>query len=113
VSPPVGRADFEAQAPPILVEHPLPGDHVSMPLRVDGTADVFEGQFTVDVETTAGKLLARRAVTASAGTGVRGSFSVTVPLHTPPRQLVVQAYDRSAKDGARIDLVRIAITRTR
>lgn len=112
VSPPVGRADFEAQTPPILIERPLPGDQVSTPLVVTGTANVFEAQFFVDVETASGTLLARRMVHASAGTGNRGRFAVRVPLTTRARSVVVVAYDRSPRDGSRIDLVRVPVTLT-
>jgi germination protein M len=109
VSPPVGRTDVEGQAPPILVESPLPGDRVPLPLVVRGTAAVFEGQFVVDVVTPRGALLARRNVTASAGAGPRGAFGVRIPLRTHPARVVVVAYDRSPRDGARIGVVRIPV----
>lgn len=109
VSPPVSRASFEEQAPPILIEQPLPGDRVSTPLRIRGTANVFEAQFTIDVTTTTGKVLLRRAVTASAGTGTRGTFSILVPIKATAGRLVVKAYDRSPKNGDPMDLVRIPI----
>ena len=110
VSPPVGRRSFEAQAPPILVEQPLPGDQVGTLFRVRGTANVFEARFSVDVLTSSGTRLVHRAVSASAGTGVRGTFDVGISLRTTVRRLVVVAYARSPKDGARIDIVRVPIT---
>jgi hypothetical protein len=110
VWPPVDRSSFEAEVPPILVEQPLPGDQVSTPVRVRGTANVFEAQFSIDVVTVSGKLLVRRAVEARAGTGVRGAFSLLVPLASSAKQLTLIAYDRSAKNGARINVVRIPIT---
>lgn len=110
VRPPVGRSAFEAQAPPILVEQPLPGDRVTTALRIRGTANVFEAQFSVDVVTANGARLVHRAVAASAGSGSRGSFDVTVPLAAASRQLVVVAYDRSPRNGARIDVVRVPVT---
>ena len=112
VSPPVGRKAFEAQVPPILVEQPLPGDRVSAPLVVRGTANVFEAQFLIDVQTASGRLLARRTVHASGGSGSRGTFAVRIALTTRTRNLVVVAYDRSAKDGSRTDLVRVPVTLT-
>lgn len=112
VSPPVGRAAFEAQAPPILVERPLPHDRVPTPLVVSGTANVFEGQFTVEVRTANGALLARRLVHARAGTGNRGAFAVRVPLATKAGSLVVLAYDRSPRDGSPVGLVRVPVTVT-
>jgi germination protein M len=110
VGSPVDRSSFEAQAPAILVEQPLPGDHVSTPLRISGTADVFEARFSVDVVTAGGKLLVHRAVEASSGSGVRGTFSLAIPFTTTARHLVVVAYELSPKNGARIHLVRIPIT---
>lgn len=110
VSPPVGRTAFEAQAPAILVEQPLPGDHVPLPLRVRGTANVFEAQFSVEVQTPNGRVLTRRSVHASAGTGTRGSFAISIPLTTPATKLVLVAYDTSPKNGSRIHVVRVPIT---
>ena len=110
VSPPVGRTAFEAQAPAILVEQPLPGDRVSTPLRIRGTANVFEARFSIDVVKATGGRLAHRAVSASAGTGTRGSFDVTIPLGTASGRVVVVAYVNSPKDGSRIDVVRVPVT---
>lgn len=110
VDPPVGRAVFEEQAPPILLEQPLPGATVPAPLLVRGSANVFEAQLAVDVRTPSGKLLAHRDVRASAGTGTRGRFSVRIPLSGATGKVVVVAYSRSAKNGARINVVRTPIT---
>jgi hypothetical protein len=109
VSPPVGRAGFEAQTPPILVEQPLPGDSVGTPILVRGTANVFEARLVVDLVTTNGVLLARSNVMATAGTGTRGRFTVRIALAAPVARFVIVAYARSPKNGARIDVVRIPV----
>ena len=110
VWPPVNRSTFEAQAPAILVEQPLAGDRVSTQLRIRGSANVFEAQFEIDVLTPSGTRLAHRVVRASAGSGTRGSFDVTIRLTSGATRLVVVAYDRSPKNGARVDLVRVPVT---
>lgn len=110
VKPPVRRAAFEEQAPPILVEQPLPGDTTRAPLIVRGSANVFEALLAVDVRTPAGKLLAHHRVQAGAGTGTRGTFSVRIPLAATTGKVVVVAYTRSAKDGTPINTVRVPIT---
>jgi spore germination protein GerM len=110
VDPPVGRSAFEGQAPPILVEQPMPGDTVRAPLVVRGSANVFEAQLEVDVRTPAGKLLAHRKVHASAGTGTRGRFNVLIPLAPPTDKVVVVAFSRSAKNGAPVHTIRVPIT---
>lgn len=110
VKPPVGRPAFEAQAPPILVEQPLRGDTVTTPLRVRGSANVFEAQLAVDVKRPSGRLLAHRSVRASAGTGTRGRFSVRIPLSGLTGSVVIVAYSHSAKTGAPINGVRVPVT---
>jgi hypothetical protein len=110
VEPSVGRAVFEAVAPPILVEQPLPGDVVRNALLVRGSANVFEAQLGVDVQTPGGKLLAHLSVRASAGSGTRGRFSVRTLVKGYTGRAVVVAYTRSAKNGVRMDTVRVPVT---
>lgn len=109
VSPPVGRAGFEAQTPPILVEEPLPGDSVDTPIVVRGTANVFEARLVVDLVTTNGVVLARRNILATAGTGTRGRFSARIALAAPVARVLIVAYAHSPKNGARIDVVRVPV----
>ena len=109
VSPPVGRAGFEAQTPPILVEQPLHGDIVGTPVLVRGTANVFEARLVVDLVTTNGVLLARRTILATAGTGTRGRFNVRISLPAPVARFVIVAYAHSPRNGSRIDVVRIPV----
>lgn len=110
VTPSVDRSSFEAQVPRILLEQPLPGDRVSSPLRIRGTANVFEAQFSLDVATVSGERLAHRSVAVGAGSGVRGAFSLRIGLTTTVERLVVTAYDRSPKNGARIGVVHVPVT---
>jgi Sporulation and spore germination/Immunoglobulin-like domain of bacterial spore germination len=113
VSPPVSRAIFEGQAPAILVEQPLPGDHVSSPILVRGTANVFEARLDLDLVTATGRLLTHRTLTASAGTGTRGRFQAQITLAARPGRIILVAYTHSAKNGARTNTVRIPLTLTR
>ena len=110
VSRPVGRAEFEAQTPPILVETPLPGERVGAAILVNGTANVFEARLVVELVTPSGVLVARHNLLATAGTGTRGRFSTRISVHPPGGRLVIVAYAHSAKNGARIDVVRIPVT---
>ena len=110
VAPAVGRGDFEAQAPPILVERPLPGATIRGTIYVHGTANVFEAQLFVDVVSRSGHLLAHHALLASSGSGARGRFETPIPLVARPRTATVIVYARSAKSGARIDVVRVPVT---
>jgi germination protein M len=104
------REDFEAETPAILVESPLPGDQVTSPLRIDGTANTFEATFNVEVLDSVGTVLGKRFVTATSGSGTRGTFDAAVPFestHDGPGELVV--FELSAEDGSRIHELRIPL----
>ncbi len=65
----LGSRDFEEETPQILVQSPLPGDSVRSPIRLMGTANVFEATVSIDVRDASGKLLKRTFTTATSGTG--------------------------------------------
>jgi hypothetical protein len=107
----VSRRDFEDQAPPILVERPGIGDTVTAPVRVTGTANVFEARFQLELKDARGGVLSRASVLATAGTGTRGRFAATLRLGAKPRssRLTLVAFQRSPKDGHPIHIVRIPL----
>ena len=110
---PATRASFEALAPPILVESPGPGRAVRSPLRITGSANVFEAQFQAELTDSGGKVLASQAVHATSGTGTRGTFDAVIPFDasaTGPATLTV--FDTSPKDGTRIDVVTVPVELT-
>jgi hypothetical protein len=97
----------------IVVQTPKPGDVVSSPVTVSGTADVFEAQFNLRILDRNGKILTEVPVHASCGTGCRGTFSIQVKYHVSSRQKgSIWVFDYSAKDGSIIDLVKIPVTLT-
>lgn len=106
----VGRADFEEFTPSVLVESPTPGEQVSSPLRITGTANTFEATFNVEVVDDQGRVLGKRFVTATSGSGTRGTFDAEVPFKASgagPGKLVV--FELSAEDGSRIHEVEIPL----
>lgn len=109
VAPRIGRANFEDQTPPILVEQPLPGDTVRVPIVVRGTANVFEARLVVEIVSARGIVLARKALSASAGTGTRGSFEAAVRVHPTTGEVWVVIYAPSPKNGSPINTVRIPV----
>lgn len=110
VSPPVTRADFEGQTPPILVERPVPGQQVKSPIKVSGSSNVFEGQSNVDVKDPDGVIVSQQIITATSGMGTRGTFEASIPYETPRTgQGSVIFFDISPKDGSTIDLVEIPV----
>lgn len=107
---PVGRADFEDLTPLILVESPTLGAAAGNPVRITGTANTFEATFQVEVVGSDGAVLAEEVVTATSGSGMRGTFDVTVPYTvngTSQGSIVV--YAASPKDGSRMGEVTIPV----
>ena len=105
------RGDFEDQTPAILVESPLSFEEVASPLRVTGTANTFEATFNYELTDTDGLIVDENFVTATSGTGTRGTFDFTTDAYTVPfdgiGSLIV--FELSAKDGSRINLVEIPV----
>jgi Immunoglobulin-like domain of bacterial spore germination/Sporulation and spore germination len=109
VDPPVGRHAIEEQTPQILVESPLPGDTVRSPIRLRGTANVFEATVSVDVRDPNGDLLERTFTTATSGTGTRGTFDTELALPDHVGEVTVVVYESSAEDGSPLHLAELPL----
>ena len=104
------RADLEDVTPLILVESPLPGDTVSSPLHVRGTADTFEANVQLSVSDADG-MLADTFTTATSGNGQRGSFDGVVKFTVrKPGPGTVLAYDTNQDTGVREHVFRVPVT---
>ncbi len=102
------RDDFEELTPAVLVEAPLSFEEVTSPLRVTGTANTFEANFQYELIDSDGRVIAENFVTATSGTGTRGTFEFTVPFEfTGDGTLTV--FESSAKDGSRINVAEIPL----
>lgn len=111
IDQPQNRANWEDLSPAVLVESPVFGDSISSPLRVQGTANVFEATFNIDVVDSAGKTVVSQHVTATSGTGTRGTFDVTITwsgANTGPGTLIT--WYESAQDGSRVEVARMPVT---
>jgi len=105
---PATRATFESVAPAILVESPARGSAVQSPVRITGSANVFEAQFQAELAGPDGAVIAHQAVHATSGTGTRGTFDVTIPF-TASGTATLRVFDLSPKDGARTDIVEVPL----
>lgn len=106
---PQRRTDYEEQTPQILVENPAPYDAVNRRFRLRGTANVFEATVHYDV-VAGGRRLASGFLTATCGSGCRGTFArrITLPVERPWRATLA-VWSPSAKDGSRQFEVRIPL----
>lgn len=106
----INRTHLEEFTPSVLVESPVAGDDVTTPIRIEGTANTFEATFNVEVVDASGKVLGKRFVTATSGSGTRGTFDAEVEFKATsdgPGELVV--FELSAEDGSRTHEIRIPL----
>ena len=101
------RADFEQETPAILVETPLPGERVTGPLRVAGTANTFEATFMLQLFAGDRKLY-DHFVTATSGSGTRGTYEASVPFDVKGAGRLV-VFEASAEDGRPLHRVEIPL----
>jgi hypothetical protein len=108
---PAARTDYDHLTPLIFLESPAPGDTITSPVHFWGTANTFEATFIAEIHDDAGTVLISQVVTATSGSGVRGTFDVTIPFD--PRSATsgqVVVYEISARDGARENEVVVPVT---
>lgn len=107
---PMRRADFEDMLPAIFVERPFPGATSASPLKIRGTANVFEAVFKAEVRDATGAVVGSKTVMATSGTGTRGTFSDSVPFTVTRTQMgSLVVFAESPRDGSRIDVVTIPV----
>lgn len=105
------RADFEALTPAILVESPRFFEEVGNPVRATGTANTFEANFQYELTDTDGRIVDEGFVTATSGSGERGTFDFTTDEYEIPFDGVgaLFVFELSAEDGSRMNLVEIPV----
>lgn len=107
---PQTREDYEDLLASITVESPAAGDEVSSPLRVAGSANVFEATVQLRLVTREGRVVTETFTTATCGTGCRGTYEEELRFSVAERtEAYLEAYEASAEDGSEINLVRVPI----
>jgi germination protein M len=110
IDKPLDREDYEDMSPAILVESPTVGATVGSPMRITGTANVFEAVFQINITNWDGLTIAKKTVMASSGTGTRGTFDVTVPFEVDQAGLgSLIVFAESPKDKSHMDVVEIPL----
>jgi len=98
------------------VESPLAFEEVASPLNVTGTANTFEATFNYELTDTDGLIVDENFVTATSGTGTRGTFDFTTDAFTVPFDGIgaLIVFELSAEDGqTRLHLVEIPLKMSR
>lgn len=107
------EADFEDVLPAILIENPAPGDTVGRHFTAQGSANTFEATLYLQVLSPDGTKLVDTFVTATSGTGTRGTWEHAVDLPAGTAGAVtLRAFEPSAstEGGQPIYQVDIALT---
>jgi len=114
VDQPVTRKDYRSLMPAILVVDPQIGERVDNPVFVQGSANVFEANVTVEIVDASGKVLRSAYTTATCGTGCRGTFSIELTYDVPSdtHGLIVVSDDDAAGTGTSPHEVRIPVVLT-
>jgi len=105
------RGAFETFTPAILVESPRFFEEVGNPVRATGTANTFEANFQYELTDTDGRIVDEGFVTATSGSGERGTFDFTTDEYEIPFDGIgaLFVFELSAEDGSRINLVEIPV----
>jgi hypothetical protein len=103
------RGDLEDVTPVILVESPLPGETVTSPITVRGTSNTFEATMRVEIRRGT-EVLVAETVTASSGSGERGTFAASLDVSASPGSITLVAFEPSAENGQPLHTVRIPLT---
>ena len=114
VDQPVTRKDYRGLVPAIVVEDPQIGERVDNPVVVEGNANVFEANVTIEIVDASGRIVGSTFTTATCGTGCRGTFSVEVHYEVPSatRGLIIVHDDDAAGTGTPPHEVRIPVVLT-
>lgn len=110
IGEPQTRDHFEQVTPAILLESPAPGESVTSPLRIEGTANTFEAAFMARILSGGGDTLIETPMMATSGSGTRGTFDAVIPFTVDaPGMISLSVFEYSAKDGSPIHIVEIPL----
>jgi len=98
--------------PAITIDVPAEGTTLAVPFVVSGTADTFEATLTIDAIDETGLAMCVRHLTATSGSGTRGTWEgmLAFPPEEDPLAVTLRAYAHSPVDGAMTGLVQRQIT---
>lgn len=107
---PLTRADFQDLVAPIIVQAPVPGERVTSPVTVSGTANVFEANVSMRILGPDNEVLAETFATATCGTGCRGTYKKNVPFQVVEEtEGIIEVFEASAEDGSPLHVVRVPV----
>lgn len=95
----------------IVVTSPVPGDVVSTPVTIEGTANVFEGNVRIRIFDAINNQIVDTFTTATCGSGCEGTFSASVEFSVAEEQQgEIVVFEEDAETGKPRNTVRIPVT---
>lgn len=108
---PFERNMDSVREPIIWVNTPVTGQTITSPVRITGSAMIFEATVVYCLKDSDGNVLAKGFTQASAGAPDRGDFSVEVTFTaTAAGQGQLEVYEESMKDGSAVNKVIIPVS---
>lgn len=107
---PFGRDMSVVWEPVIWVTEPEPGEKISSPVTVKGSARVFEATVSLRLITSKGEKLVESFTTATEGAPGRGDFKAVLEYPRPDDERgYLEVFWKSPKDGSELDKVRVPV----
>jgi nitrite reductase/ring-hydroxylating ferredoxin subunit len=95
----------------ITVSTPNPNDRITSPVRIAGTAEVFEAVVHYEILDADGSVIAQGTTNASCGTGCRGHYSVRIDFAVDHEQDgIIRLFGVSEMDAQPQDVIDIPVT---
>jgi hypothetical protein len=111
VAPAGGPDEPTGSSAAIVVTSPQPGDVVSTPVTIEGTANVFEGTVRIRIYDAITNQIVDTFTTATCGSGCEGTFSIPVGFSVAEEQQgEIVVFEESAETGKPMNQVRIPVT---
>ena len=106
---------YDAVAPGIVVERPIPGEQLNSPFTVSGFSRTFESNVQWELTLPAGETVVASGFTTAQqpDVGVHGPFELTVgDLGGATGDALLTVFEESARDGSRVNVYEVPITVT-
>lgn len=95
--------------PVIWVNTPVTGQSITSPVKITGSAMVFEAAVSYCLRDSNGKIIAKGFTQAVAGAPERGDFSAELAFNAPAGKGQLEVYEESMKDGSAVNMVIIPV----
>lgn len=107
---PMTRGEFSDLIAPIVVHTPIADQRITSPVRISGTANVFEATVSMRILGPDNEVIAETFATATCGTGCRGTYSKNVSFQVVEEtEGVIQVFESSAEDGSPLHVVSVPV----